>query len=383
MNKLILFSSIVLLITAVITGCTELLSTSQLSVPTTSPVVATILTSTETHSIPVTITSTSDSTPSNQNQTPPVSPTSKSQPSATSALGDYENLGTLFFIRDDKPIVTASGMGMSDIVGPSIIRLKDGKYRMYLQGHNQMGTNIVSIVSNDGLAWTPDPGIRIQHGSQSDLDYEAGEPGAFMGLDGKYYLAYTGRQTVANELYHKILFAISDNGLNWTKLNKVFSDSLNRSSFAASADVISVNSAYIMYYTGGANVIKATSNDGINWTRQGVVHDNGHDSTVAVFSDKYYMFTKVQLVSNVTKNPNNTGPIVNNDAVLMSVSTDGINWPHSYYRIIVKDSSGAEIPDSNLQDPATAIMVDGSLRLYFNTMGGTSIISTRPATQLP
>jgi predicted GH43/DUF377 family glycosyl hydrolase len=301
---------------------------------------------------------------------PAPAPTSQLSTSTTSTTtSDYENLGTLYFLRDDKPVITASEMGMTDIVGPTVLRLKDGKYRMYLQGHNQTGTNIVSLVSNDGSVWTADPGIRIQHGSPSDMDYEAGEPGAFVGLDGKYYIAYTGRQPVNNNLFHKILFAVSDNGLNWTKLDKVFSDALNRNNFAASADIITVNSAYIMYYTGGPNVLKATSNDGLNWTRQSVILDKGHDSTVVMVGNKYYMFTKV--------------PMGNNDAILMMVSSDGLNWPKSYYRIVVKDASGAEIPDSNLEDPATAIMADGSLRLYFNTMGGTSIVSARPTESLP
>ena len=283
-------------------------------------------------------------------------------------------------------------MGMTDIVGPSIIRLKDGKYRMYLQGHNQMGVNIISLISNDGSVWTPEPGIRIKHGFESDLDFEAGEPDVFLGLDGKFYMAYTGRQPVTNNLYHKILFAVSDDGLNWTKLNKAFSDPLNMNSFAASADVLSVNDIYIMYYTGGTTILKATSDDGLNWSRQSVVFDVGHDSTTALLDGNYYMFAKIPLASKNPKSANAADETDNDailmaisadDAILMTVSPDGLNWPQSYYRITVKDVSGAEIAYNNLQNPAAAVMGGSSLTLYLNTLGGASIISARPTTPLP
>ena len=84
---------------------------------------------------------------------------------------------------------------MGSIVGPSLIRLKDGRYRLYLQAReagltreeNRELVNIISLISTDGIRWDAEPGIRIPHGSDSDVDSEAGEPGVYLGLDDKYY----------------------------------------------------------------------------------------------------------------------------------------------------------------------------------------------------
>jgi hypothetical protein len=270
---------------------------------------------------------------------------------------------------------------MGSIIGPSLIRLKDGKFRLYLQARNQSGVNIISLISADGSRWDPEPGIRIQHGGESDVDFEAGEPFAYLDLDGKYYMAYTGRQPVSgsNNLLHKLVFAVSDDGLAWFKLDHYYADPNNRNDFASSVDIMILNGRYVMYYTGGLNIIRATSGDGSNWNRQDIILPAGHDSTMVHYNDVYYMFVKVPHA--LVYPP---GPLeMETDDLIMAVSSDGENWSPDLYRVTVRTADGSEVANRDLQDPAAILYPDGSLRVFLNSDLGLRIYSIKPSGPLP
>jgi len=253
---------------------------------------------------------------------------------------------------------------------------------MFIQSRDASdNVTIISAISSDGYRWTPEPGIRIRHGTTSEMDSEAGEPEAVLGVDGKYYMAYQGRQpivpkpSIGETLYHKILFAVSDDGLSWRKLNVSFSDPTRINAFAGSADIIIVNGTYVMYYTGSVGIYKATSNDAVNWVRQGPVYDNlGHDSGTVYVNGTYYMFIKA---------PSNFGPTISeDDETFMAISRDGVNWPNRFYRVVAKSENGSDV-SRTLEDPTAAVLSDGSLRVYLNTRKGLSIVAMRPLSSLP
>jgi predicted GH43/DUF377 family glycosyl hydrolase len=307
------------------------------------------------------------------------SPTSPS--SSSSAQGGFYIIGDVNFSVDIPVIVSTSQLDSTSMVGTSVLRLEDGGYRMYLQSRDRdNNVDIVSLFSSDGLSWLVDPGIRIQHGSEEDFDTEAGEPDAYIGLDGKYYMAYTGRQPDASApssaLLHKIVFAVSDDSLAWTKLDITYSDSYNINDFASSADVIRIGDGFVMYYTGGKNIISATSTDGLNWERGSELFSIGHDSTTVYLNGFYYLFFKApaNLLYTVLDEV---------DALLMAISTDGINWFSGIYRVVVTRDDGTELSNSDLDDPAAMILDDGSLRLYLNSNGGQDIFSIKPVSALP
>jgi hypothetical protein len=278
--------------------------------------------------------------------------------SPTSTQSGFYIIGDVNFSVDIPDIVSTSQLNSTSIVGTSVLRLKDGSYRMYLQSR--------------------DPGIRIQHGSKADSDTETGEPDAFIGLDGKYYMAYTGRQPDASSgvLLHKIVFAVSDNSLTWTKLGITYSDPDNINSFAASADIFRIGDSFIMYYTGGKNIISTTSTDGLNWERGSELFNIGHDSTTVYLNGFYYMFFKAPANLLYTL-PNE------DDAVLMAISSDGINWSSGIYHVVVIRDDGTEVSNSDLDDPAAIVLDDGSLRLYLNNTGGQNVFSIKPVSALP
>jgi predicted GH43/DUF377 family glycosyl hydrolase len=279
----------------------------------------------------------------------------------------------------------------ASIVGPSLIRLKDGRYRLYLQARadrrneNVDGTNIISLISTDGIQWDVEPGIRIPHGSESDVDFQAGEPGVYLGLDDKYYMAYTGRQMGVNpegkeELMHRVVFAVSDDGLTWTKLNKHYAGSAvdSRNLFASSADVNIVNGQYVIYYTSGRKIIRATSQDSLKWVRQEIAISAGHDSTTVKYDGAYYMFAKMPEGLAYARNPD-----TRLDLLVMAISKDGVNWSKNYYQVVVENSDGSGIGARNIQDPGAIVLSDGTLRIFLNDEGGKSIYAIKPVSALP
>ena len=125
---------------------------------------------------------------------------SENKPSINSKFDVPKVVGKINFQIDIEEVASASQLGQVSIVGPSIVHLEDGRYRLYIQGRADKtkeiseGVNIISMISTDGIDWEPEPGIRIHRGAQeSDVDLEAGEPEVYLGRNGKYYMAYTGR----------------------------------------------------------------------------------------------------------------------------------------------------------------------------------------------
>ena len=335
-----------------------------------------------------TATSVPSATPLPPTATPTPAPTSTPTPAPTSTP---TIVGTVKFQVDVQEVTTASQLGMGSVVGPSLIRLKDGRYRLYLQAREiglqgkgkGEGVDIISLISTDGIQWDAEQGIRIQHGSPTDVDFEAGEPGVYLGLDNRYYMAYTGRQMGVNkrgdsQLMHRVVFAVSDDGLNWAKLNQYYADPQNINDFASSADVNVVNGRYVIYYTGQRNIIRATSQDGLTWVRQEVTFSAGHDSTMVKYDGTYYMFAKMPEALAYARNPD-----TRLDLLVMAISRDGVNWSNNYYQVVVENADGSEVTAENLQDPSAILVLDGSLRIFLNNDRGEGIYSIKPVSTLP
>ena len=343
-----------------------------------------------------TATSVPSATPLPPTATPTPAPTSTPTPAPTSTPTPAPTstptiVGTVKFQVDVQEVTTASQLGMGSVVGPSLIRLKDGRYRLYLQAREiglqgkgkGEGVDIISLISTDGIQWDAEQGIRIQHGSPTDVDSEAGEPGVYLGLDNRYYMAYTGRYMGVNkrgdsQKMHRVVFAVSDDGLNWAKLNQYYADPQNINDFASSADVNVVNGRYVIYYTGQRNIIRATSQDGLKWVRQEIAIRAGHDSTMVKYDGTYYMFAKMPEALAYARNPD-----TRLDLLVMAISRDGVNWSNNYYQVVVENADGSEVTAENLQDPSAILVLDGSLRIFLNNNRGKGIYSIKPAETLP
>ena len=182
------------------------------------------------------------------------------------------------------------------------------------------------------------------------------------------------------ELMHRVVFAASDDGLTWTKLNKHYAGFAvdSRNLFASSADVNIVSGQYVIYYTSGRKIIRATSQDSHTWVRQEIAISAGHDSTMVKYDGAYYMFAKMPEALAYARNAD---PKL--DFLVMAISNDGVNWSNNYYQVVVENADGSEVNPENLQDPSAILLHDGSLRIFLNNDRGEGILSIKPAATLP
>ena len=322
---------------------------------------------------------------------PTISPSSV--PTPTSSPPSKPRIaGSVQFEVDVEKVVSEtelSEQGFERINAPALLRLKDGRYRLYLQSRvdtSERGVSehyIISSISNDGVDWTLESGPRIISGGESDIDSESGEPEVFLGLDDKYYMAYTGRFKGINpegkeQNMHRLVFAVSDDGLNWTKLDKHYSDPLNRNDFASSADIHVIDGKYLMYYTGQRNIVRASSEDGLTWIREQISIEAGHDSSMVMVGDRYYQFVRMPEELSYRKNPD-----LDADRVIMLISKDGINWSNNYYKVKVRDSDGNKIVRIDMRNPGAIVLPDGSLRVFLSVDKGGNIYSIKPVEPLP
>ena len=114
---------------------------------------------------------------------------------------------------------------MKDFYGgmPAVVISPDGTYRMYytrtgpdtfiksdLPGVELHIKRIYSAHSSDGLVWESDPGIRIDGGEEADKGH-ASSNDVYIRKDGKYEMVY-------NSGNYGVGIAVSDDGLDWTRL---------------------------------------------------------------------------------------------------------------------------------------------------------------------
>ncbi len=208
------------------------------------------------------------------------------------------------------PVLTLGGYGTFDEFGTyplSVIR-RDKDILGYYAGW----TRCESVPFNVGIgvATSTDNGESFKRlGPGPALPYSVDEPFTMSGpklrkFGDTYYLFYiAGRKWILidgrPEICHKIRLATSQDGLNWTKLNKdLISDSWDPNESQASPDVYYANGRYHMFFCGWipANFRKtrsrkigyASSDDLIHWTRDdsivGIgVSPSGWDSEMVAY----------------------------------------------------------------------------------------------------
>lgn len=153
--------------------------------------------------------------------------------------------------------------------------IDEGLYKVWYSGHDGSNWRILHSTSPDGETWT-------KHG----LAYGLGPSGAFddddvmapsvlRKGDGSYQMWYTAESR--SMWGWRIGYATSNDGINWVRYGLVFSKA---GKAVAHPNVhIDDNGVYRMWYSEYDNehwrIGHATSSDGINWNDQGVVLDVG------------------------------------------------------------------------------------------------------------
>lgn len=163
----------------------------------------------------------------------------------------------------------------NDLAYPSVVHTASG-YWMWYNGFDGVTDRIYTATSPDGTNWTK-RGLALDVGPSGSPDsYYVAYPDVLY-TSGGYYMWYTGIDSPSppNSV---IMLATSPDGLNWTKLGVV----LDRDPIGSpdgynvfSCGVVYQNSEFRMMYTGqaasgGTSLIYATSPDGTHWTKVAV-----------------------------------------------------------------------------------------------------------------
>jgi predicted GH43/DUF377 family glycosyl hydrolase len=195
----------------------------------------------------------------------------------------------------------AGGEGAADYIwSPDVIPLEDGRYRMYYEGKTEQedGTKaaIVSAISDDGLTWEKEPGIRLEAAGVSYLaprclHLDAAAPHRFRLYASAY--PYPELQVPPGAYTHRnIVSAVSADGLSFAVEPGIrVPQDQDLEAFAVYApEVLRLGEGGLrMYYAGWTSapevpagskchgrIFSASSQDGIEWTKEpGICIDNG------------------------------------------------------------------------------------------------------------
>jgi uncharacterized protein (UPF0333 family) len=103
---------------------------------------------------------------------------------------------------------------------PEVIKLKDGRYRMYYQS----ASVIKSAISTDGLSFSDESGTRIDKANPDNLEFDnVAAPTIIQQDDGTFIMVYRGTineryaENTPNPTTQLLLWATSTDGLSFTK----------------------------------------------------------------------------------------------------------------------------------------------------------------------
>lgn len=135
--------------------------------------------------------------------------------------------------------ITAGQAGLGQLSGPGIVRLSDGRWRMYFSELDVPGSAIVplpmkSATSSDLLTWTMDAGVRV--GPGASLSGSAAHPAAVVNTNGSVTVFYFRNADM------RLWAATAADGLSFTTETAVLTQ-------AADPDVVTLpGGGWRMYY---------------------------------------------------------------------------------------------------------------------------------------
>lgn len=163
----------------------------------------------------------------------------------------------------------------------SIIKLSDGKFRMYFQNAGA----IKSALSSDGLSWQDEPGIRMDSSNTAGLTLENVASPTVIKIGGEYVLVYRGdikgkySSEVPNSNTQLFLWAVSSDGLNFEKKGIALdSRDDNLQGLADGSEFVDFNGEIRLYF----------------WSYQGVYH--------AVFKEDKFSGSEFDFSTNADTN---------------------------------------------------------------------------------
>ncbi|MFQ5884532.1 MAG: CARDB domain-containing protein, partial [Thermoplasmata archaeon] len=136
-----------------------------------------------------------------------------------------------------------------------------------------------------GMKWFRQ-GMVLDVGPIPSTYESSGWPSVVKGSDGIYRMWYTGSQSAVPVSNRYIRYATSVDGKNWNRMGIVIGPNATLEGRVYAATVIEDGGTYKMWYVGdeldppwGSSIFYATSPDGYTWTRQGLVLPKAFEGT--------------------------------------------------------------------------------------------------------
>lgn len=260
-----------------------------------------------------------------------------------------------------------AGNETGDTMMAEVVRLSDGKYRLYYGwAKPDQPTAIKSALSTDGKTWTVESGYRLQGSSDTtDREYVVSGPSLVRLPDGRWRMYYQSSPQIEQgkpPAFH-VRSAISNDGLTFTREGvridiSPYTTATGLSLAGHGAYVIASDGTYVGIFSANvasnttpSDLVMATSKDGLAWSGFKRLYQKWHDPVVLKTNKGYIIYATY-----LTEKQG------------MAVSTDGLTWPGQMTDITMQDEQGNRLTESNsgVGDIGGVVLPDGSIRLYVN-----------------
>ena len=248
------------------------------------------------------------------------------------------------------------------VVSPYVL-YDGGKYKMWFTNAGAYGT-IGYAESSDGYHWSRVNSQPVMSIGTTGWDAGSISSGPVIIINGMYYMYYSGIPKGSTMDNAQGGLATSQDGIYWTKRSiPVLAGASGWESSVIPSDVIKIGNTYYMYYTARQyptyKIGLATSTDGISWTKYGSPilsvtqpwEGYGiYNATIIQDSGKYVM---------VYQNSYDVAT-----AFGRATSTDGINWTKDPANPIFTQSNTANHWINYIQYPCIRKNGDKTLLFY-------------------
>lgn len=248
---------------------------------------------------------------------------------------------------------------------PFAYPLERGRYRLYFCGQG----GIQSAVSNDGLAFTLEPGVRIAPTpGEGSREWIVCDPSLVKLDDGRYRMYYKGANGPGGpgQSIHRVFSAVSLDGITFVKEGlRLESEGTIDRGWASVPEVIrTFDGRWRMYYVSdaaeGHGIASALSDDGLNFTREPGQRIIGmvDPAVVTLPNGQYWLFGMIGL-----------GKPDSDRGIYSATSANGVTFVMDPGPLV---RPGGANDLAGLYDPTVVALPDGRYRMYYGGQGAQS-----------
>jgi uncharacterized protein (TIGR03437 family) len=253
---------------------------------------------------------------------------------------------------------------------PFVFQLDDGTFRLFCCS----GSGIGSAISKDGLNFTIEAGVRLAGtGRAGDPESIVCDPSMVRLPDGRYRLYYKGSDGPGGpgQAVHRVYSAVSADGLNFTRegLRLESKDTVDNGWASVPEVVRTFDGRYRMYYVSNGppertGLVSAVSDDGLNFTREPGVRMPGpadaatarlpwvDPAVVRLPSGQYWLFGLVNVLP----------PASGVSGIYSAHSADGLNFVADPGPLVT--SPGTQ---TDTFDPTVIGIGENRFRMYYGS----------------